>query len=338
MREIAFIKQNKSKWLSFEQSLKDKSKGNPDELADLYIQLLNDLAYSQTYYPKSKTTIYLNFLVSQMYRNIYKTRRMERNRVAFFFRTEVPSLVYQYRKQVLFSFVLFFFFCTLGVLSARNDQTFVRLILGDDYVNMTLKNIDKGDPMAVYKSGNSLESFIGITMNNIGVAARAYIYGITCGIMTFYAALQNAIMLGSFQYFFYEHGVFIASLKGIWLHGAMEIFSIIISTAAGFVLASSILFPDTYSRLYSFKTGVQDSLKIFISTMPFFVAAGFIEGFVTRHSATMPLWLDILIIAGTLSVISFYYLIYPMINQKLNKTTNNQTTIDTLGHNRKELN
>ena len=316
MREIAFIKQNKSKWLDFEQSLKDKSKRNPDELADLYIQLLNDLSFSQTYYPKSKTTIYLNFLVSQMYRKIYKTRRMEHNRVAYFFRTEVPSLVYQYRKQVLFAFVLFFFFSLLGALSARNDQTFVRLILGDDYVNMTLKNIDKGDPMAVYKSGNSMGSFIGITMNNIGVSAKAYIYGLSAGIFTFYAAFQNAIMLGSFQYFFYEQGVFVASLRGIWLHGAMEIFSIIISTAAGYILACSILFPKTYSRLVSFKTGVQDSLKIFISTVPFFMAAGFIEGFVTRHSDKMPLWLDILIIAGTLSIISFYYLIYPFIIHK----------------------
>ena len=322
MREIAFIKQNKSKWLDFEQSFKDKNQRNPDEFADLYIQLLNDLSYSQTYYPKSKTTIYLNFLVSQIYRKIYKTRRMEHNRVAFFFRTEVPSLMYQYRKQVLFAFILFFFFCFLGVLSARYDQTFVRLILGDDYVNMTLKNIDKGDPMAVYKSGNSMGSFIGITMNNIGVAAKAYIYGLTCGVLTFYAALQNAIMLGSFQYFFYEQGVFVASLKGIWLHGAMEIFSIIISTAAGFILAGSILFPKTYSRMVSFRTGVQDSLKIFISIVPFFVAAGFIEAFVTRHSNTMPVWLDILIIAGTLSIISFYYLIYPFIIQRHLKIKN----------------
>ena len=316
MREIAFIKQNKSKWLAFEQSLKENSQRDPDELAGLYIQLLNDLSYSQTYYSKSKTTIYLNFLVSQMYRKIYKTRRMEHNRVAYFFFSEVPSLVYQYRKQVVFSFVIFLFFCSLGALSARYDQTFVRLILGDNYVNMTLKNIDNGDPMAVYKSGNSMGSFVGITMNNIGVASKAFIFGLSAGILTLYVAFRNAVMLGAFQYFFYEQGVFVASLKGIWLHGAMEIFSIIISTAAGFILAGSILFPGTYSRMVSFRTGVQDSLKIFISIVPFFVTAGFIEGFVTRHSDTMPLWLDLLIIGGTLSIISFYYLIYPFIIHK----------------------
>ena len=316
MREIAFIKQNKSKWLDFEQSLDKSSTRNPDELADSYIQLLNDLSYAQTYYPKSKTTIYLNFLVSQIYRKIYKTRRMEQNRLAYFFKTEVPSIVYENRQMVLFAFILFFFFTMLGAISARYDNTFVRLILGDDYVNMTLKNIDNGDPMAVYKSGNSLGSFLGITMNNIWVAARAYIYGLSAGVLTFYIALQNGIMLGSFQYFFYEQGVLGASLRGIWLHGAMEIFSIVIATAAGFMLAASLLFPKTYSRLYSFKNGVQQSLKVFISTLPFFVSAGFIEGFVTRNSNIMPLWLNILIIGGTLLVISFYYLIYPFIVNK----------------------
>ena len=325
MREIAFIKQNKAKWLNFEQSLGQRDKRNPDELADSYIQLLNDLSYAQTYYPKSKTTIYLNFLVSQIYRKIYKTRRIEQNRLSYFFKTEVPLIVYENRKQVIFAFVLFFFFTLLGVISARYDHTFVRLILGDDYVNMTLKNIENGDPMAVYKSGNSMGSFIGITMNNIWVAARAYIYGLSAGILTFYIALQNGIMLGSFQYFFYEQNVFIESLKGIWLHGAMEIFSIVISTASGFMLAASLLFPKTYSRLYSFKNGVQQSLKVYISTLPFFVSAGFIEGFVTRHSNTMPLWLNILIIGGSLSIISFYYLIYPFIVNKKHKHVNIST-------------
>jgi len=313
MREIAFIKQNKSKWLDFEKQLNNKADRNSDELANSYIQLLNDLAFSQTYYPKSKTTVYLNYLVSQIYIKIYKTRRVEGNKWKSFFLTEVPLLVYRNKTKVIFAFLMFLFFTVLGVISAAKDMTFVRLVLGDEYVNMTLENIKNGDPMAVYETGDSMTSFIGITMNNIWVAARAFIYGITLGVMTFYIALQNAVMLGSFQYFFYEQGVFQESLRGIWLHGAMEIFSIVISVAAGFILASSILFPRTYSRMYSFKCGVQESLKIFVSVIPFFVFAGFIEGFITRHTDTMPLWLNLAIIFITLSFISFYYLIYPFI-------------------------
>ena len=316
MREIAFIKKNKSKWLALEQSLSSKEKQNPDELADSYIQLLNDLSFSQTYYPKSKTTIYLNSLVTQIYRKIYKTKRLERNRLKSFFLYEVPSLVYQYQKQLIFAFALFFFFTAIGALSAAFDERFVRIILGDNYVNMTLENIKNGDPMAVYKRDGELNMFFGITINNIGVAIKSYIWGLSAGFLTFYASMQNGIMLGSFQYFFYENGVFEESIRGIWLHGAIEIFSIVIATMAGFVLASSILFPGTYSRFQSFVTGARQSIKILISTLPFFVIAGFIEGFVTRYSNTMPLWLNVFIILITLSFISFYYIALPIINHK----------------------
>ncbi len=316
MREISFIKKNKSKWLEVEQSLNQKQSQNPDELADAYIQLINDLSYSQTYYPKSKTTEYLNFLVTQIYRKIYKTKRLEKNRLKSFFLEEIPYLIYQYRKQMIFAFALFFFFVALGAISAAYDDRFVRIILGDEYVNMTLENIKNGDPMAVYKKQGELNMFIGITINNIGVAMKSYVFGLSAGVLTFFMSMQNGIMLGSFQYFFYENGVFEQSLRGIWLHGAMEIFSIVIATMAGFILAGSILFPGTYSRFQSFVTGARESLKILISTLPFFVVAGFIEGFVTRFSNTMPLWMNVFIIVLTLALISFYYLVLPFIYHK----------------------
>ncbi|MCD0466196.1 stage II sporulation protein M [Flavobacterium sp. ENC] len=316
MREIAFIKQNKEKWLEFELAIFGKAKKNPDELANLYIQMMNDLSYAQTYYPKSKTVVYLNHLASQIYQKIYKTKRAEKNRFMEFFKTEVPLLVYEYRRYLMYSFVLFFLTVGIGVISARYDQNFVRLILGDGYVNMTLENIKKGDPMAVYGTGSNWGSFIGITMNNLYVGARCYIYGIFGGIGTFYIFLQNCIMLGSFQYFFYEQGVFWKSVRGIWIHGSMEIFAIVIETCAGFILGASILFPKTFSRINSFKIGFKNSFKIFLSTFPFTISAGFLEGFITRYSIDMPNWLSSFIILFTLSVISYYYLVYPYIVHK----------------------
>lgn len=319
MREVAFIKQNKEKWLEFELAIFGKAKKNPDELANLYIQMMNDLSYAQTYYPKSKTVVYLNHLASQIYQKIYKTKRTEKNRFLEFFKTEVPLLLYEYRRYLLYAFVLFFVTVAMGVVSARYDQNFVRLILGDNYVNMTLDNIKKGNPMAVYGSGSNWGSFIGITMNNLYVGARCYIYGIFGGLGTFYIFLQNSLMLGSFQYFFYDQGVFWKSVRGIWIHGSMEIFAIVIESAAGFILGASILFPKTFSRLNSLKIGFKNSFKIFLSTFPFTISAGFLEGFITRYSIDMPNWLSSFIILFTLGIISFYYLVYPFIVHK--KTT-----------------
>jgi uncharacterized membrane protein SpoIIM required for sporulation len=316
MREVAFIKQNKEKWLEFEQAIFGKSKKNPDEMANLYIQLMNDLSYAQTYYTKSKTVVYLNYLASSIYQKIYKTKRTEKNRLIYFFKTEVPLLVYEYKRYLVYAFVLFFATVLIGVVSARYDVNFVRLILGDDYVNQTLENIKSGNPVAIYKSGSNWGSFIGITINNLFVGMQCYIMGIFAGIGTFNIALNNGIMLGSFQYFFYEQGVFWKSVRGIWIHGSMEIFGIVIETAAGFILGASILFPKTFSRINSFKIGFRNSFKIFISTIPFTIAAGFLEGFITRYSIDMPIWLSCTIILGTLSIISYYYLVYPFVAYK----------------------
>ncbi|HQW68623.1 MAG TPA: stage II sporulation protein M [Flavobacterium sp.] len=320
MREVAFIKQNKEKWLDFEQAIFGKSIKNPDEMASLYIHLVNDLSYAQTYYPKSKTVVYLNYLASQIYQKIYKTKREEKNRFVYFYKTEVPLLVYQYKRYLLYAFVLFFACVGIGVVSAKYDDNFVRLILGDHYVNMTLENIKDGNPVAVYKLGSNWGGFIAITLNNLYVGFRCYVYGIFGGIGTFWVLIQNCIMLGSFQYFFYQQGVFWESVQGIWIHGSMEIFAIVIEAACGFILGASILFPRTFSRLNSFKIGFKDSLKIFLGTVPFTIAAGILEGFVTRYSLEMPNWLNVFIILSTLSFISFYFLIYPtIVHKKLNK-------------------
>ena len=318
MREVSFIKQNKEKWLSFEKAIFNNDFKDPDELASQYIHLINDLAYAQTYYPKSKVIDYLNQLAAKAFQKIYKTKREDTNRIWAFWKTEVPLICFQYRKFIYVSFIIFFAFNFIGVISAANDGEFVRSILGDDYVNQTLINIEAGDPVAVYKSGSNWGSFIGITINNLKVGVLSFILGVFGGIGTIYILFENCIMLGSFQYFFYEKNVFWESVRGIWIHGSMEIFAIVIEAAAGLILGASILFPGTFSRYTSFKNGAKTGIKILISTFPFTFCAGFLEGFITRYSNMMPNWLSVGIILITLSIISFYYLIYPFrVNKKI---------------------
>ena len=74
MREAAFVKQNKEKWIAFEKAINYNAHISPDELANGYIQLTNDLAYAQTYYAESKTLLYLNSLASQAHQQYSKWR------------------------------------------------------------------------------------------------------------------------------------------------------------------------------------------------------------------------------------------------------------------------
>ncbi len=323
MREVYFIKQNKEKWLGIEQVVQGKIKKNPDDLSSLYINLVNDLSFAQTYYPKSNTTVYLNHLSSQIFQKIYKTKRVEENRLIYFFKTEVPLIVYENRRYLIYSFLFFIFFMLIGVLSAVYDKDFANLILSEGYVNMTIENIKNGNAVGVYQDGSTWGSTIGITFNNIIVGAKLYIYGIFGGLGTLYLLMRNSVMVGTFQYFFYEHGALGDSARGIWLHGAFEIFSMVVEGMCGLILGTSILFPKTLSRFNSFKNGFKNSFKIFLSTVPFTICAGIIEGYVTRHALNMPLFLNLLIIFGCLGIIGFYYFIYPhIVNRRIKNTIN----------------
>jgi len=319
MREAAFVRQNKDKWVKYESLLQKYKSLNPDQLSNLYVELSDDLSYASTFYPGSNTVQYLNGLATTAHQKIYRAKKESKSRFLTFFTKEFPREFHKHQKQLLWSFLIFAGFSLVGAYSAATDGSFLRSILGDAYVNMTLENIANKDPMAVYKQASETNMFLGITINNIRVALTAFSLGVLAGIGTVFVMMQNGVMLGSFQYFFYEQGLLWESARTIWIHGTIEISVIIVAGCAGLVVGKSILFPGTYRRLKSFTMGIKDGLKIVISTVPFFIIAGFLEGFVTRMTQ-MPDWLAIIIISLSLLLIIYYYVIYPILLS--NKTRN----------------
>jgi uncharacterized membrane protein SpoIIM required for sporulation len=311
LREVTFLKKNADKWKEIETLLSSQSKVDPDKLADLFIELTDDLSYSRTFYPNSKTTQYLNSLTAKVHQSIYKSKKERKERFVQFWKYEAPLLFYKHRMKILVSFSIFVISMLMGVVSSAGDSGFVRLIMGDSYINMTLENIDKGDPLAVYKQMNGLDMFLGITFNNIRVSFVAFMFGLLLSFGTVWILMSNGIMLGAFQYFFHTHDLLFDSIMVIWIHGTLEISSIIIAGAAGIVLGNSILFPGTFSRIQSFRIGSKEGLKIIVSLIPIFIAAGFLESFVTRHTG-MPVFLSLFIILGSLAFVIWYFVIYPI--------------------------
>ncbi|MFC6103192.1 stage II sporulation protein M [Olivibacter domesticus] len=306
MREALFVKQNSNKWEIYEQM----QVKHPDELAERFIEITDDLAFSKTFYPKSKTTAYLNGLAARLHQSLYINKKEQTSRFVTFWKLELPLIFYEYRKQLLYAFIFFITFVVIGAFSAAKDDTFVRLILGDAYVDMTNANIDKGDPFGVYKKMDPFMMFLMIAVNNIKVSCFAFLLGILCSVGTVVLLMYNGIMLGSFQYYFFSKGLGLASVMVIWVHGTLEIAAIILSGAAGLILGNSLLFPGTYTRLISFKRGGKDGVKIIIGLVPIFIAAALLESFVTRHTE-MPTWLSGLILMGSLVFLIWYVIIYP---------------------------
>ncbi|RFS20994.1 stage II sporulation protein M [Chitinophaga silvatica] len=306
MRESLFIKKNLSRWKKYQEEPTD----DPDEMAERFVSLLDDLSYAKTFYSFSKVTRYINGLAADIYNRIYKNKKEEVGRFQLFFKYELPLLFRAHHKLLLFTLVFFLICCLMGAFSAVHDETFVRGVLGDEYVNMTEQNIATGDPFGVYKDGNELLMFLRIAFNNIVVSFYCFVYGIFMGIGTLYMLFKNGIMLGVFQQLFFEHHLGGQSILVIWIHGTLEISSIIISGCAGLLLAKSFLFPGPEKRLDALINGAKDGIKIMVTLIPIFLIAAFLEGFITRHT-DMPIWLSILILLVSLVFIVGYFIVYP---------------------------
>jgi uncharacterized membrane protein SpoIIM required for sporulation len=199
----------------------------------------------------------------------------------------------------------------VGVLSSAMEPDFVRQILGNDYVEMTLANIEKGDPMAVYKSDRAFGMSLGIAANNLLVAFITFGMGVIYAVGTVLMLIRNGIMVGAFQFFFVEKGLFWDSFLTIWMHGALEISSIVIAGAAGLTMGRGLIFPGTYSRMKAFSRSARRGLTIMLGIAPIFIVAAFIEGYLTRHTE-LPDIFRLLFILVSFGFIIWYFVIYPM--------------------------
>ena len=319
MREALFIKKNRERWLKNQHTPAEDA----DEMAKDFTQLVDDLAYAKTFYPSSKVTRYINSEASKIYLSIYKNRKEESNRLFSFWKYDLPLTIFKHHRVILFAFIIFLIFFSIGFFTSKQDEGVARSFLGDGYVDQTLENIEQGNPFGIYEYGNPMLSWLNLMIHNIRVSLLMFASGIFAGIPSLYLLTQNAAMVGAFDQFFSAKGLGIQFFLVVFVHGTLELTAIIIAGAAGLILGKSFLFPGTIRRIDAFKRGAKDGVKIMIGLMPVFALAAFFEGFITR------LYNDISVLTTIITSLSvvfvvWYFVIYPIrlgrkMNMKLNE-------------------
>ncbi len=326
MREARFIKKNVDKWNQYQH---EKTK-DPDEIADRFITLLDDLSYAKTFYPKSKVTRWINGIAGSIYQSIYQNKKQKVSRVVNFWKYELPLLFRRYHKVFLFTLLLFISFVAVGVISSTTDPNYARHYFNNNvqngYYDQTISRIQQGDPFGVYKDDNPFSMFVRIAYNNISVAFKTVIFGVLFGVGTIMMMWSNGVMLGCFQYIFFSQGLGWQSVAVIWIHGTIEISSIVIASCAGLILGFGWVFPGTYTRKESFLKSAKDAMKICIALIPFFIVAAFFESYITHLMSNtfqknstdigLPVPVSLIILAGSFFLILWYFVLYPLRLQK----------------------
>ena len=309
MKESEFIEQNKQKWVDFENNLSKKD-ASPEKTSKLFVQITDDLSYARTFYKNRSVKNYLNGVAKLLFNDINKSKKNRFAAFSHFWKTDLPLTMYISRRPMLISLIVFVACFALGVVTSIYDPEFARTILSSGYIDMTNENIANGDAMAVYKSDGEMETFLPIFLNNIRIDFMTFFSGIFMSIGTLLIMVFNGVMVGVFQFFFIQKGLFWESFLGIWTHGALEISAIVLSGGAGLVLGKGLLFPGTYSRFQAFRVSGMNGLKIIMGVAPVTLLAAFIEGFLTRHTE-IPDALRFIFILMSFAFIFIYFVWYP---------------------------
>jgi uncharacterized membrane protein SpoIIM required for sporulation len=306
LRETRFIEQNQPKWQELEKLLAER-RSDPDRLSQLFVETTDDLSYARTFYPNRSVRVYLNGVAQRVFLSLYRSRRDGFGaRFAAFWRDDLPQLVYESRRELLLSFATFVLGMLIGMVSSDIHPEFLRVILGDEYVDNTLENIRNGDPMAVYKDPDAAGMFVKIALNNLRVSLLVFIAGILASMGSVTVILYNAIMIGAFQYFFYQQGYFWDMFFAVWLHGTLEMSCMVIAGAAGILLGKGLLFPGTLTRGQAFMLTGRRGVTLLMGIAPLVVLAAVIESFFTRFTE-MGIAVRGGVILGTLALVLGYF-------------------------------
>jgi uncharacterized membrane protein SpoIIM required for sporulation len=266
-----------------------------------YRQAAADLAYAQTHFPGSETEAYLNGLVAQSHGELYGASPRRLATVWRFIASGYPRLVRKYARPMALSAGLTIGALAVGFLLFYVNYPLARIFLPEMFRDVVV------DPSALGQRSADADSVLtalapvlsaGITANNIQVALMAFAGGMTFGVLTIYALLQNGLLLGVLAASAAKGGFSLQFWSLIVPHGSLELPAIVLSGGAGLVLARALLFPGDAPRMEALRTVGPDAARLILGTVPLFVVAGIVEGFITPRPIDPAIKLGIGLLLG----------------------------------------
>ncbi|WP_066288158.1 stage II sporulation protein M [Bacillus sp. FJAT-29937] len=279
-----FIKQHREDWQQLEQMAASMQKrkrkitgADINHYYRLYQKAAQNLSYSQTYFPNEDVTQYLNALVSKSHNLLYKNQMTSMKQASYFFRTKFIGLLIEQWKFIIAAMVLFTVGGVGSFFSVVDDPMHIYSILPADIAQGV-------DPDKLGSGDGAVDSpfmSASIMTNNIQVAILAFAGGVTFGILTIYLLIYNGIIVGALAALFWNHGKSYDFWAYIVPHGMIELTAIFIAGGAGLLMGYKLFVPGNFSRGFQLKHQASRSVQLLLGTIPLFVIAGIIEGFIT---------------------------------------------------------
>jgi uncharacterized membrane protein SpoIIM required for sporulation len=282
----AFVERGQPEWTELE-ALVRRARGRPERLGPdgvlrlgaLYRSAIGDLAQGRRQFPGDPAVRGLEQLVGRARATVYAPAQHRGSALSYLTRGYWRAV----RRQgpaVLLAWALVLGSTALAMLWAVHDPAAAAGV-----VPGSLSSGGSAPQHAIgLGAGQSAAISVSIFTNNIGVTFLAFATGIAFGVLPAFVLLYNGVILGAVAGIVAGGGHLSDLIVLIVPHGLLELSCIAVCAAAGMRMGWALVEPGPYSRTAALARRAPQAVLIVLATMPFLIAAGLVEGFVTpRH-------------------------------------------------------
>lgn len=288
MDERAFTQQKEPAWNRLSDTLdkinargvKTLDRKSLKQLGDDYRAAVSDLSYARSHGASDKLLWYLNDLAGRAHGVLYVSEPAKSGGIRHFLLQEFPRTFrasYKYCLAAMLLFALCWGFATYSLLTNPD--------FGNQMIPEQFKKRGSDGEVRIPNPGD-MSSFI--MTNNIKVGILSYAGGITAGALTVFEIAQNGVVLGAVATVAAPAMGRLRFWSLILPHGVIELVAIFICGGAGMMMGCSIIAPGNMRRADSIRIASARALKLFAGSLPMFVIAAIIEGFLTP--SVIPPW------------------------------------------------
>ena len=266
------------------------------EVGHLYRIATSDLAIAQRDFKRDAVAERLNDLVAAAHAIVYSEAPAGRGRLWRFIVRDIPRSARSSLPYTLAAFLIFLvpagvtFFAGLispeiaaSSLPAEQREELIRRVPGSEI------------PIDARPVAGPL-----IIANNIYVSVLAFSGGLTLGLLTIYALVENGAMLGTLFAVLLSRGVAGNLLTFILSHGFLELSAIFLSGGAGLRFAWAILHPGELYRRDAVRLAGVQAIHVMFLVAGTLTVAGIIEAFVSPTLLPVGLKLAVGVTTGAL--------------------------------------
>ena len=312
---IAARKQER--WSAFQQMAERVTREGLDglsatELPDFaarYREIAADLARVRTYAADPNTIAQLERLAAAGHNALYRSERHTWRGIWDFLARQCPAAVVEARRSVALAGLLFLLAAGAGYALLRGRPDLAPELLPDVILERAEAGATRsgtGEGYVVTAGSDRPLLASSIITNNIQVAFQCFAGGIFLGVGALIMLAFNGLFLGAVSAHFANSGL----LGYLWTfvvgHSVLELFSIWIAGAAGFLLGRALIAPGELSRGDALVLAGRLAVRMIGAAIVLLVIAGTIEGFVS--AGELPLAARLAASGGSVVFLGLYLL------------------------------